>query len=160
MSTHRQAPRAQTGDPARPDAPRAQLLRTECIPIRWGDMDAMGHVNNTVYFRFMEQARISWIDSMRSMLDAEGAGTVVVSTTCNYRKPFTYPGSVEVRLSVGHVGRSSVKTLYELRLQGGDTLYADGEATIVWINMKSGKAVRVPLAVRSTLGSQGVSVPQ
>ncbi len=120
----------------------------------------MGHVNNTVYFRFMEQARISWIDSMRAMLAAEGAGTVVVSTGCNYRKPFTYPGNVEVRVSVGRVGGSSISTHYELRLQGGEAIYADGEATIVWINMKSGKAVRVPLAVRTKLGSSGVTVPK
>ncbi|MBM3384043.1 MAG: acyl-CoA thioesterase, partial [Betaproteobacteria bacterium] len=40
------------------------LAHVERIPIRWGDMDAMGHVNNTVYFRFMEQARISWFDRL------------------------------------------------------------------------------------------------
>lgn len=120
----------------------------------------MGHVNNTVYFRFMEQARISWIDSMRKMLAAEGAGTVVASTSCNYRKPFTYPGNVEVRLYVGRIGGSSIGTLYELRLQGGEAVYADGEAAIVWINMKSGRAVRVPLAVRTKLACAGVVVPQ
>lgn len=117
----------------------------------------MRHVNNTVYFRFMEQARISWIDSMREMLKAEGAGTVVVSTNCNYRQPFTYPGTVEVRLYIGRVGGSSITTLYEMRLQGGDAVYADGEAVIVWINMASGKAVRVPLAVRQKLGGPDIA---
>jgi len=41
-----------------------KLVHVERIPIRWGDMDAMGHVNNTVYFRYMEQARISWFDAL------------------------------------------------------------------------------------------------
>ena len=128
-------------------------LHTELIPIRWGDMDAMRHVNNTVYFRYMEQARISWIDAMRDALAAEGSGTVIVSTNCNYRKPFTYPGTVEVRLFCGRVGGSSITTHYELRVEGDDALYATGEAVIVWVNMASGKAVRVPLAVRDALGS-------
>ena len=153
MTEHRRAPRAGSKDTGQHgDAPLRRLLHTELIPIRWGDMDAMRHVNNTVYFRFMEQARISWIDSMRGMLEAEGAGTVVVSTNCNYRKPFTYPGQVEVRLYVGRIGGSSITTLYEMRLQGGHEIYADGEAIIVWINMASGKAVRVPLAIRLKLG--------
>lgn len=161
MTEHRPVPGPEPTGAARPDQPtEPRLLHTEVIPIRWGDMDAMGHVNNTVYFRFMEQARISWIDSMRAMLTAEGAGTVVVSTSCNYRKPFTYPGNVEVRLYAGRIGGSSIGTLYELRLQGEEAVYADGEATIVWINMKSGRAVRVPLAVRTKLAASNVSVPQ
>ncbi|MSP97511.1 MAG: acyl-CoA thioesterase [Betaproteobacteria bacterium] len=137
-----------------PHSAPPRLLHTELIPIRWGDMDAMGHVNNTVYFRFMEQTRISWIDAMRAMLAAEGAGTVIASTCCNYRKPFTYPGTVEVKLFAGRIGGSSVTTLYQLRIEGDDTIFADGEAVVVWINMASGKAVRVPAAVRAALGQR------
>ena len=136
----------------KPPPPDRRLLHTELIPIRWGDMDAMRHVNNTVYFRYMEQARISWIDGMRAALAAEGAGTVVVSTSCTFRKPLTYPGTVEIRLFVGRIGGSSVTTLYELRMDGEPSLYAEGEAVVVWINMASGKAVRVPPAVRESLG--------
>jgi acyl-CoA thioester hydrolase len=129
-----------------------RLLHTGLIPIRWGDMDAMRHVNNTVYFRYMEQARISWIDGMREGLAAEGAGTVIVSTSCTYRKALTYPGTVEIRLFIGRIGGSSITTHYELRVQGEEPLYASGEAVVVWVNMASGKAVRVPLAVRESLG--------
>jgi len=42
-----------------------KLVHIERIPVRWGDMDAMGHVNNTVYFRFMEQTRISWFEKRK-----------------------------------------------------------------------------------------------
>ncbi len=137
---------------AKPASLPLSLLHTELIPIRWGDMDAMRHVNNTIYFRYMEQARITWIDAMRDALLAEGAGTVVASTGCNFRRPLTYPGTVEVRVFAGRVGRSSVTTLYEMRMQGEEAVYADGEAVVVWINMASGKAVRVPLAIRQKLG--------
>ena len=137
---------------AKPQDSQPQLLHTELIPIRWGDMDAMRHVNNTVYFRYMEQARITWIDAMRNELQAEGAGTVVASTACNFRKPLTYPGTVEIKVFSDRVGGSSVMTRYEMRMQGEDTVYADGEAVVVWINMATGKAMRVPLAIRRSLG--------
>ncbi len=130
-----------------------RLVHTEIIPIRWGDMDAMQHVNNVNYFRYMEQTRITWVDSMRELLNAEGVGTVIVSTSCNYRKPLVYPGNVEVRLLVGRVGGSSITTHYEMRPQGDPELHAEGSAVVVWINMQSGKAVRVPAAIRALLGA-------
>jgi acyl-CoA thioester hydrolase len=136
-------------------AEERRLVHVETIPIRWGDMDAMQHVNNVNYFRYMEQARLGWIDGLRDLIAAEGLGTVIVSTTCNYRRPLVYPGNVEVRVMVGRVGGSSVTTLYEMRLQGDPAVYADGSAVAVWINMKSGKAVRVPLALRERLGATG-----
>ena len=43
-------------------------VHTTTVPIRWGDMDAQGHVNNTVYFRYMEQARVEWFERMRARL--------------------------------------------------------------------------------------------
>jgi acyl-CoA thioester hydrolase len=133
--------------------PEQRLVHTELMPIRWGDMDAMRHVNNTVYFRYMEQARISWIDGMRAALAAEGLGTVIASTSCTYRKPLTYPGTVEVKLFAGRIGGSSVKTHYELRMEGEAPLFASGEAVVVWVSMQTGKAVRVPRAIRDSLGA-------
>ena len=41
-----------------------KLVHEMTVPIRWGDMDAMGHVNNTVYFRYMEQTRITFFDNL------------------------------------------------------------------------------------------------
>ena len=47
-----------------------KLVHTERIPVRWGDMDAMGHVNNTVYFRYMEQTRICWFEKLLPRAEA------------------------------------------------------------------------------------------
>ena len=134
-----------------------KLVHIELIPIRWGDMDAMGHVNNTLYFRYMEQARIAWLDGMRSIIRAEGLGTVIASTSCNFRQPFVYPGTVEVKIFVTRTGGSSVTTHYEMRVQGEDTVCADGAAVAVWINMATGKAVRVPEVIRALLGWQNTA---
>ena len=133
-----------------------RLAHVERIPIRWGDMDAMGHVNNTVYFRYMEQARISWFDRLVPEDDAwQSTGIVIANATCNYRRAITYPGTVEVRLYVGAPGGASVPTYYELRVIQGEMRdpvpYADGAATGVFIDMKTQKSRRIPEAIRARL---------
>jgi acyl-CoA thioester hydrolase len=122
------------------------------IPIRWGDMDSMGHVNNTVYFRYMEQTRISWFDSLLPRGAAWGStGIVIASATCNYRRAMTYPGTVEVKLFVGMPGGSSIPTFYEMRIDDDPIPYADGSAVVVCIDTVRNKAVRIPQGLRAKL---------
>ncbi|HWD23286.1 MAG TPA: thioesterase family protein [Burkholderiales bacterium] len=127
-----------------------KLVHVERIPIRWGDMDAMGHVNNTVYFRYMEQARISWFDALVPEEEAwSSTGLVIANASCNFKRPINYPGTVEVRVLAGPPGGSSVATYYELLI--GEELCADGAATVVFIDMQRQKPVRIPERIRSLL---------
>jgi acyl-CoA thioester hydrolase len=127
--------------------PRRHVL-TETIPIRWGDMDALGHVNNTVYFRYMEQARIRFMEESGLYYDDHaGHGAVIVNASCTFRKALVYPGAVEVRMSVGVPGRSSLETFYELWCSG--ELCADGEAKVVWIDLATNRAAPLPDKVRA-----------
>jgi acyl-CoA thioester hydrolase len=127
-----------------------KLLHIERIPIRWGDMDAMGHVNNTVYFRYMEQARIGWFEALVPQAQAwKSTGIVIVNASCNFRKPINYPGTVEVRLFSGPPGGSSVATYYDLSVN--QELYADGAATVVFIDMEKQKPMRIPDRIRGLL---------
>ncbi len=129
-----------------------RLAHVERIPIRWGDMDAMGHVNNTVYFRYMEQARISWFAALLPRGEAwQSTGIVIANASCNYKRPITYPGTVEVKLHVGALGGSSVPTYYELRVDADPVPYADGAAVVVFVNMKTQKSARIPDAIRERL---------
>ena len=129
-----------------------RLAHVERMPIRWGDMDAMGHVNNTVYFRFMEQARISWFNALVPEREAwQSTGIVIVNASCNYKRAITYPGTVEIRLLVGEPGGSSVPTFYELRVDDDPVPYADGAAVVVFVSMKTQKPVRIPEDIRARL---------
>jgi acyl-CoA thioester hydrolase len=129
-----------------------RLAHVERIPIRWGDMDAMGHVNNTVYFRFMEQARISWFGRLLPEDEAwHSTGIVIANASCNYKRAITYPGTVEVRLYVGAPGGASVPTFYELRVGDDPAPYADGAAVVVFIDMRSQKSKRIPDGIRTRL---------
>jgi len=129
-----------------------RLAHIERMPIRWGDMDAMGHVNNTVYFRFMEQTRISWFNALVPEREAwHSTGIVIANASCNYKRAMTYPGVVEIRLYVGEPGGSSIPTFYELRVDDDPVPYADGAAVVVFIDMKSQKAKRIPDSIRARL---------
>ena len=126
-----------------------KLVHTERIAIRWGDMDAMGHVNNTVYFRYMEQARIAWFESLVPQAEQWGdIGIVIVNASCNFRRPLSYPGTVEVKVLAGPPGGSSVPTFYELALN--DEIYADGAATVVFVG-RGQKPLRIPQHIRNLI---------
>ena len=130
--------------------PEKKLVHVERIPIRWGDMDAMGHVNNTVYFRYMEQARIGWFESLVPRGDAwRTMGIVIVNASCNFKKPINYPGTVEVRVFAGAPGGSSVATYYELHIE--NQLYADGAATVVFVDPEKQKPMRIPQSIREVM---------
>ncbi|MCE1183966.1 MAG: acyl-CoA thioesterase [Rhodocyclales bacterium] len=131
---------------------RKKLIHVTRMPIRWGDMDAYGHVNNTVYFRYMEQARVEWIEDMDVPVRPGGTGPVIINASCTFLKPMNYPGTVEVRTYVGHPGRSSVQTHVEMLIDG--ELYAEGAAKIVWMDTQTGKSAPIPDTVRAVLEAE------
>jgi acyl-CoA thioester hydrolase len=126
-----------------------KLIHTTTIPIRWGDMDAYGHVNNTIYFRYMEQARCEWLEGLGYKVAPEGHAPVIINAACTFMIPMTYPGTVEVRTFAGELGRSSVVTSYEMRIVGDETVYAQGSAKIVWMDTATGKSVPIPDDLRA-----------
>lgn len=128
-----------------------KLAHTTSIPIRWGDMDAYGHVNSTIYFRYMEQARVEWLEAMDILVRPKGDAPVIINASCTFLVPMNYPGTVEVRTYIGQLGRSSIPTYVEMRLEGDGTLYAEGAAKVVWMDTATGKSVPLPEHVRAAL---------
>jgi len=134
-------------------ATKRKLVHTETMPIRWGDMDAMGHVNNTIYFRYMEQARISWFEAIGARSAVKGQGPVIVNASCTFIKQLVYPGNVEIRTYVGEIGRSSLQTYLELRPSyDPGKIYAEGAAKVVWVNYLAEKSVPLPETIRQLMG--------
>jgi acyl-CoA thioester hydrolase len=111
-------------------------------------MDAQGHVNNTVYFRYMEQARVEWLESLRTHAgDINGLGSVIVNASCTFLLPLSYPGNVDVRMYIDPPGRSSIDSHYELWMS--DRKYAEGSARIVWIDQRTQRSAPLPEQVRA-----------
>ena len=132
------------------DLPELKKLTLEMvIPIRWGDMDAMGHVNNTIYFRYMEIVRIEWLHQVGGKPDPSGDGPVIVNAFCNFIRQLEYPGDVLAKHYVAHPGRSSFDTFITLeRTDAPGVIYASGGAKTVWINFPQQKSVALPESVR------------
>ena len=129
-----------------------RLLDTMVMPIRWGDMDMMGHVNNTVYFRYMETARIALMEKAGFSTNPLGVGFVIANVFCNFIRQFEYPGDVVVKTYVGAIGRSSFDMHHEmLRTNDGERVYANGGSTMVWLDFPGQKTLPLPDTMRSWL---------
>ena len=132
------------------DLPEQKKLTLEMvIPIRWGDMDAMGHVNNTIYFRYMEPVRLEWLFKVGGARDAEGNGPVIVNAFCNFIQQLQYPGDLLAKHYVANPGRSSFEAYITLeRTDAPGTICASGGAKTVWVTYAQQKSVPLPDAVR------------
>jgi acyl-CoA thioester hydrolase len=120
--------------------------------MRWGDMDALGHMNNTVYFRLLEQARISWFDSIGADYRKLPEGPVLGSIACRFVLPAVYPADLEITLVSGGARRSTFVLSSEIRDERTrERVYARAEATMVWIDLKDGKSRPLPEWVRAQL---------
>jgi acyl-CoA thioester hydrolase len=129
-----------------------QLVHIARVQIRWGDMDAMGHVNNAVYFRYIEQARIEWFFSMDVATTPATDGPVVINANCTFLRQLKFPGDLEIRTFIGTIGRSSFETMQEIRrVDDPDTLIAEGGAKVVWVDPQTGKSMSLPDAFRQQL---------
>lgn len=126
-----------------------KLVYESLIPIRWGDMDAMGHLNNTVYFRYMETIRIDWMHANGFMPNPKGQGPVIVNAFCNFYKQLEYPGMVRVKMYTSQPGRTTFESwvTMERHDRAGD-IHAAGGATTIWVDFPQQKAADLPGWVR------------
>ena len=122
------------------------------MPLRWGDMDAMGHLNNVMYFRLMEEARIQWFAAFGFATMPSGEAPILAHAACDFVKAMTYPALAVVRQVVTKVGRSSVEMSLTIeRKDEPGVPYATGRTVIVWYDYTAGKSAPWPDSIRSRL---------
>ena len=117
--------------------------------VRWGDMDAMGHVNNAMYFRYLETARIDWFTAVGFRPDPQGQGPVIVNAFCNFYRQLEYPGDILVSLYVSDAARTTFETWGTIeKLSEPGVMCAAGGATTIWVDFPRQKAVELPDWIR------------
>ena len=126
------------------------------ISVRWGDMDSYRHINNTVYFRYMEQARIEWITSLGFSCTTEKEAMIMVNGFCNFYKQVSFPASLRVSTFVGQIGNSTVDLLNTMELIETNTdqepvVCAAGGATMVWVDLEKNKSMPWPESILKVL---------
>jgi acyl-CoA thioester hydrolase len=123
------------------------------VPLRWGDMDAMSHLNNTVYFRLMEEARIQWFHRLGFSTLPIGQAPILAHVSCDFLRAMNYPGVARVRQQVTRVGRSSVEMSLAIeRTDEPGTQYATGRSVIVWFDYQQNASAPLPDSVRAAIG--------
>lgn len=129
------------------------LHRVE-LPMRWGDSDALNHVNNTLYFRYMEEARMLILYGAGLTLPAE-QGPILAHASCDFLRPLTYPGRVRVTHRLVRIGRSSMEMELLLEKVGDDSgPYASGRNVLVWMDYLANKSAPWPPEVLAGFASQ------
>jgi acyl-CoA thioester hydrolase len=125
------------------------LLHTASISVRWRDLDAFNHVNNSSYLTFLEEARLQWLQQLPGTWLSDNAAPVMAASEVNYRLPIEWPAQLRVQLFCIRVGNSSM-TIGHRIVDAADEnrLYCDGHVVMVWMDPASGKSVPLPEAVR------------
>ena len=124
------------------------------LPVRWGDHDALNHVNNVVYFQYFEQARVNWFQTVTKIplnaVDTElgnvGIAPIIAQTSCKYKRPVTFPDNLTIAFSSELVdeARGDFKHHYIVYSENQDAVVSEGTADIVSYNYKDKKRVPVP----------------
>jgi acyl-CoA thioester hydrolase len=145
---------ARTEDVAAPPSPQGlrfvlpeglQTLHSIVVPLRWGDMDAMGHINNTLYFRYMESCRLDWVFASGVSQRLDTQGPVIVNAFCNFLRQLEFPGDIRVTMALANIGRSSLDTFHRIeRLDEPGVVCAEGGARMVWTDYAQRRSAPMP----------------
>jgi len=115
-------------------------------PVAWGDMDAFGHVNNVLYYRYMESARIRYMDELN--IFQHDVYTVVASNQCKYIRPVFYPDQLKIGARVEEMRNSALRMSYLLWSEQQQAIVALGEAVMVCVNKENMLKLPIPEIIR------------
>ncbi|WP_133501309.1 acyl-CoA thioesterase [Cognatilysobacter terrigena] len=125
-----------------------ELIRVP-LSVRWRDLDAFNHVNNSKYLSYLEEARLRWMLSVPGMGMDENVAPVVAASNLNYRRPIEWPNDIVVELFVERLGGSSVTIGHRIvDAKEPRSLYCDGNVVMVWIDRNTGRSAPLPDEVR------------
>lgn len=126
---------------------------TVTFPVHWGEMDALGHVNNARFFTWLESARIALFTRIGVLSDGPRAvGPILATTQCDFLRPVVYPATIVVGAAVESVGRTSITMRYAVwREDAPDEPCARASSVIVLVDYQTMHKVPVPEDVRARI---------
>lgn len=116
------------------------------LPVQWGDQDAFGHVNNVVYFRWFESARIDLLKLFPSSvtMSGSGPGPILASIKCDYKRQLHFPDTVYIGSRMIRVGRSSADIGHAIVSGQQSQIVAEGSSVIVIFDYTAQRVIRIP----------------
>lgn len=134
---------------------RARFKQWITQEVRWGDMDALGHVNNSSYFVYCESARMALFGDLDMVkhTDDGARGPALATAGLEFKQQVHHPATLEVGLAVERIGRSSFTLIYGLFRAGQDEVVAMGQSVVVWVDYAAGRSEPLPDSLRDALGA-------
>ncbi len=132
---------------------RTQYKHFIKLPAQWGDMDVVGHINNVIYFRYVESGRIAYFDSlMGDKADTWGGeGPILAEIQCRFIRQLRYPAQLEIGTRTAKIGSRSLSLESAIFVQGEPAAAASSQAAIVWFSYAQQKAIAIPQALRERI---------
>ncbi len=131
---------------------------TVTFPVQWGEMDALGHVNNIIYFRYFENGRARYLAQVGFFTVSgdghtrePGVGPILAAINCRFRFPLTYPDTVTVGVRVTTLGADRFTVQHRLISQRANLVAAEGEGVVVSFDYRSNRKAPLPPAVRAAI---------
>jgi acyl-CoA thioester hydrolase len=131
------------------------------VPLAWGEMDAFGHINNAVYFRWFESARMSYFERLGwpELQRASGIGPILHSTQARFRLPLVWPDTVSVATRVSAVGDDRFTMLYEVRSRSLGAVAAEGSGLVVAFDYGRLRKAALPEVLRERIAGLEADTP-
>lgn len=132
------------------DASAMPLLTSLTMPVRWRDLDAFNHANNSTYLTYLEETRLHWMASLPGEWMNASHSPLLAAVHVNYRRAVNWPATVIVELYCERLGNTSVTLAHRIvDADDRDVLYSDGQSVMVWVDPGTGKPVPLPDVIRN-----------
>ncbi|PPA69292.1 acyl-CoA thioesterase [Jeotgalibacillus proteolyticus] len=131
------------------------------VRVRFCETDALGHVNNTSYFIYLEEARIQFFESLGYQMDVDNWKFIIASTKCDFKSQGYFNQDLSITSSISHVGGKSFQLEHQIRCSQTGMVIAEGNAVIVYYDFENQKSAPIPEELRAglmehlTKGEQG-----
>lgn len=125
------------------------------LPVAWGEMDALGHVNNVVYFRYLECARVEFMRrcGMTELRTPQGIGVILQHVQCRFRRPIVFPDTVTITARVASIEADRFTLDHEVISTAQSVVAAVGTSTIVTYDYTAKTKVAIPSELRRAIES-------
>ena len=139
-----------------PAARRSEFEHWIHLKVRWGDTDAMQHVNNGRFLSYLEMGRIEYMGALGLPRDYEkrAEGPLLVRVECNFRQQIFFPSEIEVAPRIVELRRRSYVMKQAIFQRGTEELMADGFSVLAWVNYPREQSLRLPAEVRAIISKR------
>jgi len=131
------------------------------IPVAWGEMDSLGHVNNVVYFRYFESARAAYFEKLGlwESITQTGIGPILASIQCKFKIPLTYPDTLSVGARISRIEEDRFVMEHYALSHAVQAIAAEGEGVIVYYNYHDDKKTPLPEQLKQRIRALEQSSP-